>query len=145
MLCDARTGYVWNSLLYSGKNTDGIDDGNADYHATRIVCLLAKSPFNKRYCIYVDNWYTSVELCKVLKENGCDIIGTLRKDCKDLPNSVIKAKMKTRQQKVSYEHKLRMMRLGRKDERDVFLIGICINDSLVTAKCRGLKMFTIIR
>ena len=101
-LCDARTGYVWNSIFYSGKDTDGIEDGNADYHATRIVCSLAKSPFNKGYCIYADNWYTSVEICKVLKENGCDIIGTLRKNCKDLPISVIKAKMKTGQQKESY-------------------------------------------
>ena len=70
-----------------------------------IVCSLAKSCFNKGYCIYVDNWYTSVEHCKVLKENGFDIIGTLRKDLKGLPVSVVKAKMKTGQQKVIYEHK----------------------------------------
>ena len=88
--------------MYSGKDTDGIEDGNADYHATRIVCSFAKSPFNKGYCIYADNWYTSVELCKVFKENGCDITGALRKNCKDLPISVIKAKMKTGQQKESY-------------------------------------------
>ena len=77
LLYDAKTGYVWNSILYNGKDTDGIDDGNADYHATPIVCSLAKNIFNKGYCIYVDNWYTSAELCEVLKENGCDIIGTL--------------------------------------------------------------------
>ena len=138
-LCDARTGYVWNSILYSGKDTDGIEDGNADYHATRIVCSLAKNLFNKGYCIYVDNWYTSVELCKVLKENGCDIIGTLRKDRKGLPISVVKAKMKTGQRKVSYEHKLRVMSLGWKDKRVVFLMGTCINDSLVTVKWRGFE------
>ena len=88
--------------MYSGKDTDGIEDGNADYYATRIVCSLAKSAFNKGYCIYAYNWYTSVELCKVFKENGCDITGTLRKNCKDLPISVIKAKMKMVQQKESY-------------------------------------------
>ena len=129
VLCDAITGYVWNSILYSGKDTDGIEDGNADYHATRIVCSLAKSFFNKKYCIDVDNWFTLVELCKVLKENGCDIIGTLQKDRKGLPISVVKAKMKTGQRNVSYEHKLRVMCLGWKDKRDVFLMGTCINDS----------------
>ena len=139
VLCDAKTGCVWNSILYSGKDTDGIEDGNADYHATRIVCSLTKNLFNEGYCIYVDNWYTSVELCKVLKENGCDIIGTLRKDRKGLPISVVKAKMKTGKQKVSYEHKLRLMCLGWKDKRDGFLIGTCINDSPVTAKRKGFE------
>ena len=93
-----------------------------------------KNLFNEGYCIYVDNWYTSAELCEVLKENGCDIIGTLRKDRKGLPISVVKAKMRTGQRKVSYEYKLRVMCLGWKDKRDVFLMGTCINDSLVTVK-----------
>ena len=95
VLYDAKTGYVWNSILYSGKDTDGIEDGNVDYHATLIVCSLAKELFNKGYCIYVDNWYISAELCKVLKEHGCDIIDTLRKDRKGLPIYVVKAKIKT--------------------------------------------------
>ena len=81
--------------MYSGKDTDGIEDGNVDYHATLIVCSSAKELFNKGYCIYVDNWYTSAELCKVLKEHGCDIIDTLRKDRKGLPIYVVKAKIKT--------------------------------------------------
>ena len=153
MLCDAKTEYVWNSILYSRKYINVIEDGNADYHAKCMVCSLAKSLLNKEYYIYVENWYhTSVELCKVLKENGCDIIDTLRIDCKGLPISVVKAKMKTGQRKVTFEHKLRVMCLGWKDKRDAFLMGTCINDSLVTVKRRGLKlsflkllMFTIIR
>ena len=36
---------VWNSILYSDKDTDGIEDGNADYHATRIV---QKKSFQRR-------------------------------------------------------------------------------------------------
>ena len=34
----AETGYVWNSVLYSDKDIDGIDYGNGKYHATHIVC-----------------------------------------------------------------------------------------------------------
>ena len=64
-------------MLYSGKDTNDIEDCNADYHATCIVCSLAKSLLNKGYCIYICNSYMSVEVCPVLKENGCDIIGTL--------------------------------------------------------------------
>ena len=86
---------MFGILLYIGKDTDGIEDGNLDYHATLIVCSLAKGLFNKWYCIYVDNWYTSAELWKVLKEYGCDIIDTLRKDRKGLPIYVVKAKIKT--------------------------------------------------
>ena len=58
VLCDAKTGYVWNSILYSGKGTDGIEDGNANYRSTRIVRSLPKTPFNKGYCIYVDNYFS---------------------------------------------------------------------------------------
>ena len=61
----------------------------------------------------------------MLKENGFDIIGTLRKDRKSLPISVVKAKMKTGERKVSYEHKLQVTSLGWKDKRDDFLMGTC--------------------
>ena len=123
VLCDAKTGYVWNFMLYSGKDTNDIEDCNADYHATCIVCSLAKSLFNKGYCIYVCNSYMSVEVCPVLKENGCDIIGTLWKDCNGFPISVVKAKTKMGQQKISYEHKHWVMCLGWKDKRHVFLMA----------------------
>ena len=105
VLHDAKTGYIWNSILHSDKDTDDIDYGNANYHATHIVCSLSKNIFNKGYCVYVDDWYTSVEICKVLKENECDVTGTLQKYRKGLPISAVKAKMKMGQQKVSYEHK----------------------------------------
>ena len=49
---------MFGILFCSDKDTDGIEDGNADYHLTRIVCSLAKNLFNEGYCIYVDNWYT---------------------------------------------------------------------------------------
>ena len=42
MLYDAKTGYVWNSVLYSDKDIDGIDYGNGKYHATHIVCYYQK-------------------------------------------------------------------------------------------------------
>ena len=42
VLYDAKTGYVWNSILYSDKDTDGIDYGNGKYHATHIVCYYQK-------------------------------------------------------------------------------------------------------
>ena len=72
--------------------------------ATKIVFSLAKAywirdiefmliigtlPFNQGYCIYVNNWYTSFELCANIQSLNTDIIHILCKDCKGLLKEVI--------------------------------------------------------
>ena len=63
VLAEAESGYIWNSILYSGNDTDFVDGCDFQYNATKIVFSLAKDLLNQGYCIYVDNWYTSLELC----------------------------------------------------------------------------------
>ena len=61
-LADACTGYVWNSVIYKGDDTRINPDSNFTCNGTNIVMILAENILDEGRCIYVDNWYSSVEL-----------------------------------------------------------------------------------
>ena len=115
VLAEAESGYIWNSILYSGNDTDFVDGRDFQYNATKIVFSLAKDLLNLGYCIYVDNWYTSLELCANLRYVNTDVIGTLRKDRKGLPKDVVEQKRKHSERKVQYEKNVGVMCLRWKD------------------------------
>ena len=33
---------------------------------------------HKRHCVYINNWYISIEICNVLNNNTTDVIVTLQ-------------------------------------------------------------------
>ena len=51
---------------------------DSDYHATKEVLTLMEDLLHEGHCVYINNWYTSIEVCNVLKNNTIDVIGTLR-------------------------------------------------------------------
>ena len=68
-------------------------DSNFTYNTTNIVMTLAKNVLDEGRCIYVDNWYSSVELLDELGKLSTDVIGTVRKDRKALLKDVVNAKL----------------------------------------------------
>ena len=54
---------------------------------------LAENVLDEGRCIYVDNWYSSVELLDELGKLSTDVIGTVRKDRKALLKDVVNAKL----------------------------------------------------
>ena len=94
-LCESDTGYIWNCFLYTGKETtDGFatELASYNYQATKIVLTLMDNLLEDGYHLYVDNWYTSYELCKVLLDYNTDCIGTLQINRKKLPPDIKNAK-----------------------------------------------------
>ena len=77
VLADACTGYVWNSVIYTGDDTRINPDSNFNYNATNIVMSQAENILDEERCIYVDNWYSSVELLDELGKRSTDVVGTL--------------------------------------------------------------------
>ena len=77
VLADACTGYVWNSVIYTGDDTRINPDLNFNYNATNIVMSLAENILDEGRCIYVDNWYSSVELLDELGKRSTDVVGML--------------------------------------------------------------------
>ena len=68
-------------------------DSNFTYNTTNIVMTLAENVLDQGRCIYVDNWYSSVELLDELGKLSTDVIGTVRKDRKALLKDVVNAKL----------------------------------------------------
>ena len=68
-------------------------DSNFTYNTTNIVMTLAENVLDEGRCIYVDNWYSSVELLDELGKLSTDVTGTVRKDRKALLKDVVNAKL----------------------------------------------------
>ena len=45
-------------------------------------------------CLYIGNWYSSMELLDELWKHGTDVVGTARKELKVLSNEIMNAKLK---------------------------------------------------
>ena len=89
--------------MYSGNDTGCVDGRVFQYNATKNIFSLAKYLLNQSYCIYVNNKYTSLELCTNLRSVNTDIIDTLRKDRKGLPKEVAGEKHMSTERKLQYE------------------------------------------
>ena len=137
VLAEAESSYIWNSILYSGNDTYFVDGHDFQCKATEIVFSLAKDLLNQGYWIYVDNWYTSLELWANLRYVNTDVISTLCKDRKGLPNDVVEQKRKRSERKVQYEKNVGVICLGWKDKRDVYMMSTCIADNISNVKRKG--------
>lgn len=83
-LVDSRTFYTYNMEVYCGKQPEGpFTVSNATTDVVNRMC----SPLSKtRRNITMDNWFTSVPAADdLLKNHDLTIVGTLRKDKKQIP------------------------------------------------------------
>jgi hypothetical protein len=69
VLADARTSYVLKVLVYTGQYTyTNTPERNEDLKKTVKVCKELCMPFRGSHrVVYVDHFYTSIELIKVVK------------------------------------------------------------------------------
>ena len=76
VITDAETAFVLKVIIYTGKATYGSDD--VDQKKTvQICCKLVEDYVGSHRTIYVDRFYTSVELMKALRERDIYITGTV--------------------------------------------------------------------
>ena len=77
--------YLWDFQLYAGKEDNAPEGGLS----TRVVCDLCHPLLDdKHHVIYMDNFFSSVALCKKLKGFGTYSVGTLRANRKDYPEAL---------------------------------------------------------
>lgn len=91
-LADARTCYVYNTYLYCGKGCDGmyLSEDEKKYNIpTQAVLRLCKPIFGTNRNITTDNWYTSIELANVLKNKQLTLVGTLKKNKREIPKDFL--------------------------------------------------------
>jgi hypothetical protein len=117
-LC-SNEGYTWGMKIYSGKAADGIRETGLAHN----VCLvLAEKLLGEGRTLFIDNFYTSYELAISCLNRETHVVGTLRKNKKNLPQDVLQCKLK-RGDMVSKEDDNGIVVLKWKDVRDVRVLS----------------------
>jgi len=89
-LCESD-GVVMKLKVYSGKCEES--DNNLG-HTTNVVLHLLENYLDKGYIVYMDNFYNSVALTKLLTTRKTYVCRTLRNNRKGNPRDVVNRKLK---------------------------------------------------
>ena len=92
-LCKSSTGYVWNFIVYTGKDTIYNQRHPGEQTSSRIVLEVAHDLLEKGYCLYLDNWYTGPKLVDTLCTRKTDVVGTIRAKKKECPYFTKRARL----------------------------------------------------
>lgn len=123
--------YTWSYQIYDGRShqLEGLDKPGST------VIQLTETLLDEGRIIIADNYYTSLPLAEYLKSRKTDLCGTIRKNKRNLPEEVVKAKLKRGEQIARQKDNLYTV-LKWHDKRDVLMISTCHGDSVsnVTTK-----------
>lgn len=129
-LCEAKSGYVYSGIIYTGKGTL-LNQKYKDLPlTTQIVMTLMEPLLNKGYCLTTDNFYTSPQLANILVSHTTDTYGTIRQNRKGLPG-YFKSKKLKKGEATSFR-KGKIMVLKWKDKKDVALLSTIHNNEFKT-------------
>jgi len=83
-LAESTSGYLLNSKIYTGREGDGVqrDLGR------KAVMSVIESYLDKGYCVFMDNYYTSVALFEELEERKTLACETVRSNRSGLPKAM---------------------------------------------------------
>ena len=93
VLSESRTGYMYNLLIYYGKETQLITRVGLN-HTTNVVLTLMDPLANLGYDLYTDRFYTSPMLADELLQIRTTITGTVMCNRKNMPAAVKSNKQK---------------------------------------------------
>ncbi|XP_040203816.1 piggyBac transposable element-derived protein 4-like [Rana temporaria] len=137
MLCESSTGYIWNSVLYTGKGRKFNPKYSSYGIATSSVLSLIEPLLNQGYCVTTHNFYTSPELYEFLLQNKTDAYGTARANWRNMPPMFGNKKLKNGEM-VAWQ-KGKMMALRWRDRKDVCLLSTVHNTSTAMVRTKGGK------
>ena len=122
---ESESGYIYKSLLYTGKEMTEKLAGDYKYVATKIVMNLMRD-LNIGHTFFIDNWYLSFDLLKLLLSHSTDTVGTICADRKDF-NAEVKEKkgikMKKGKRIVLYERGTNVIFTNWRDKKDVSMMS----------------------
>ncbi|GFW98377.1 piggyBac transposable element-derived protein 4 [Trichonephila clavipes] len=133
-LCESESGYIWNSLIYTGKGTAFNENYNDYGLSTKSVLTLIHELKGKGYCLSTDNFYTSPELAELLIDSKTDICGTLRPNRKGLPVSFKSSTLK-KGEIIAFQ-KGKMCVLKWKDKKPLHMLSTFHNADMMEVKAK---------
>nr|CAH7715063.1 unnamed protein product [Callosobruchus chinensis] len=104
-LCESSSGYMFNFIIYTGSDTNYIEKYAEEPATIKIVLSLMDPLLGMGYRIFLDNFYTSIDLADKLSKHRTDCVGTMRVNRKGLPNDM-KTKLSKGQTIARYRKKL---------------------------------------
>ena len=121
--CDANTGYVYDTNIYTGKETDQVEGTLGE----RVVKTLADSVRNPNVVLVFDRYFTSVKLL-------CDVpypaVGTYMKRRRNVP--LLQANLTTRGESEMAVCSQGILGIHWKDTKDVYLMSNCHKPTITT-------------
>lgn len=125
VLCDCKTGYVLDYLVYTGDNKH-IHFNESLQQSGSVISTLMEPYLNKSHIIYMDNWYSSPLLYQYLSEHNTGACGTVKNNRKGIPTFPTKL---APGQCISAITK-GMMTCKWKDKRDVHMLSTVHNTKM---------------
>ena len=117
MLCDCKSGYVQDLILYTGRETD-LQWSEGDGLPTAVVKTLMVPYLDKNHILYVDNWCTSQLLIEYLLSRKTGTCGTVRRTRKHMPRHL----PIERTGEVIHRQAKNILSVVWKDKKEVFLL-----------------------
>lgn len=98
MLCDSSTSYMVDAEVYTGKGSVPADTPAADYYVDKLTASIRGTQRN----VTMDNWFTNIPLVnRLFEERKLTVVGTIRKNKRELPKEFIDLKFSGRKEKSS--------------------------------------------
>ncbi|GFW43350.1 piggyBac transposable element-derived protein 4 [Trichonephila clavipes] len=133
-LCESKSGYIWNSLIYTGKGI-AFNENYIDYGlSTKSVLTLIQELKGKGYCLSTDNFYTSPELAELPIDSKTNICGTLRPNRKGLPVSLKSSTLK-KGEIIDFQNG-KMCLLKWKDKKPLHMLSTFHNADMMEVKAK---------
>lgn len=138
MLCESKSGYVWNLIIYTGRGTTLATEYSHLPLSSQVVINLAQPLFDKGYCLTMDNFYNSPQLADFLISKKTDVYGTLRLNRKGVPATLKTTKLRKGEITGFQRGKVTVMKW--KDKKDVSLLSTVHSLQMSTVEKRQKQM-----
>jgi len=136
VLCDCKTGFILDFLIYFGKQPKGDSSGATG----TIVMKLMADYFDKGHILYVDNWYSSPTLFELLCQKGTGACGTVRRNRKYVPNFPKKLK----KGEIVAKHTDHQLAICWKDKKEVTMLSTVHHSSMIPQEDKPSKPLMVI-
>ncbi|XP_024002130.1 piggyBac transposable element-derived protein 4 [Salvelinus sp. IW2-2015] len=118
-LCDVKTGFVQDIIVYTGSTTDVQHYEGLGVSGSVVMTMLAPH-LGRGHTLYVDNWYSSPTLFQHLFSNSTGACGTVQSNRKGMPSF---GSRKMQRGEVEFKENGQQLAVKWHDKRDVHVLS----------------------
>lgn len=134
-LCEAKSGYVWNFIVYVGQDIAFDETLKNEPYGSEVVLDLMVPLLKQGYYVTMNSWFSSPYFYDKLCSKRIDAMSTLLQSRKVVPVERKKEKFIIGVHISMFKDILMLIKW--KDKKDVCLISTTHDDEMVSARARG--------